>query len=329
MAFDWQAGLMHPLTRLGAGLMMGSDPRMQGTYGFGYGLQQAQQGIQEQQRYQAEQERAAQLADLQMRLMQAKLGAQQAERERSEGIAGVVGSPEYAGADVTARQQMLAPFMPEAIAKMGLESEPDATQKGVVVNGRIVNPFTGEMLYESPDSGVLQEDFKADFAARNQIEKANADYREVANRANQIMAAVDNPGPFSDVTLVNNIAKFLDPGSVVRPSETEALNEAGGLVNDIQSKLQQAAGEGRITETVRKDIRGMMNRLLSIYENEYETRRGERMEFLGRYGKESVAPGPIEFPQFSAPQTQQKVVDFNDLPSENRTPVLPPMMNMP
>ncbi len=77
MAFDWQAGLMHPLTRLGAGLMMGSDPRRQGTYGFGYGLQQAQQGIQEQQRYQAEQERAAQLADLQMRLMQAKLGAQQ------------------------------------------------------------------------------------------------------------------------------------------------------------------------------------------------------------------------------------------------------------
>ncbi len=62
----------NPLVMLGAGMMRGADPRGEGLGGLGFGLLNTGQILRQQQQLDVENERARQLADLQMRAFQAQ-----------------------------------------------------------------------------------------------------------------------------------------------------------------------------------------------------------------------------------------------------------------
>lgn len=81
--FNWEAGMAHPLTLMGAGMMAGSDPRRTGLGGIGAGILQAEQRLAERAKLVEENERARMLADLQARKLDQKL-AKQAQPDLSK-----------------------------------------------------------------------------------------------------------------------------------------------------------------------------------------------------------------------------------------------------
>ncbi len=76
---DYNQFFQNPLTILGAGMMQGADPRGEGLGGLGFGLLNTANIMREQEALGAEQERARQLADLQIQTFRAK----QAQVERA------------------------------------------------------------------------------------------------------------------------------------------------------------------------------------------------------------------------------------------------------
>lgn len=125
--FNWQAAFSHPLTRLGAGMMVGSDPRRTGLGGLGYGLMSAQQGMAEQARFAEESERNRRLADLQAQTLQAKMAAQERQRAMTEAFAMTFPEAQRPAVMVnpTAFAQPVTPATPQApVAVMGPDNTP-------------------------------------------------------------------------------------------------------------------------------------------------------------------------------------------------------------
>ena len=85
--FDWQAGMAHPLTLLGAGMMAGSDPRRTGLGGIGAGLLQTESRLAERAELAEEQDRARMLADLKMQQFKNKQRQAQAEQQARQSYA--------------------------------------------------------------------------------------------------------------------------------------------------------------------------------------------------------------------------------------------------
>ncbi len=126
MAFDWNAAIMHPLTQLGAGMMMGADPQGRNLGGIGVGLQSARDSILQQRQLEQQAEAAQQMADyrqaqieqtraqmqgtqsrLQMEQEAARLRREEATREQQQREA-------YAAATPEQRLQMGAAMFPKA-----------------------------------------------------------------------------------------------------------------------------------------------------------------------------------------------------------------------
>ncbi len=293
MAF--QDFIQNPYTQFGAMLMAGADPNRQGLGGLGGALMGMGQQYRQQALLEQEQARNQQMADLQTRMLTARIAeqeqrAQAAQAQQANIEAAADRYPDYAEA-------IRAGGLPQVLSAITRQPE---TQRPFVVGDRLIAP-SGEVLYQPAPGQVDQAQANEQWDLYQDVQKQEAPYREVANRANQIMAAINAPGGFSDTTLVSNIAKFLDPTSVVRPSETQALSEAGGLVASIQGMLTNAAGQGFITAPQRKEIRNMMERLTDIYQDEYKARRGETLGFFERRGIPSDVMGlEVGFPDFSA-----------------------------
>ena len=126
----------NPLVMLGAGMMRGADPRGEGLGGLGFGLLNTGQILRQQQQLDVENERARQLADLQMRAFQAKQ-AQPPKVEAPVAIMGPEGKPIY----VTREQALGQQAFKQPLVQVGSEhklptgymwADPLDKQKGVI-----------------------------------------------------------------------------------------------------------------------------------------------------------------------------------------------------
>ena len=107
-------------------------------------------------------------------------------------------------------------------------------------------------------------------------------FDDMRNAMTRIKTFLETPGPISDLSATSEWARVLDPKSVIRESETRAINEAGGLASQLDSIMKRWGGSGSMPDEVRAEMAGLVNQLGAIYESEYTVARSSADDLLRR-----------------------------------------------
>jgi hypothetical protein len=158
--------------------------------------------------------------------------------------------------------------------------------RGIEVGDRIVNPVTGEVIYE-PAQGD-QPAFDADdvqsarkeFTALPQV-KSFADQTTAYGR---IISSIADPSPAGDLSLIFNYMKVLDPGSVVREGEFATAQNAGSIDDRTRGLYNRIISGERLSEAQRADFADRATRLYSGAEQQYRS-------IADQYGQFAQAAG--------------------------------------
>ena len=150
----------------------------------------------------------------------------------------------------------------------------DATE-GVVVDGRLINKRTGEVIYE-PTGGPAFDAEKVESARKEfsglPVVKAFAEQTAAYGR---IISSIErDPGqvsPAGDLALIFNYMKVLDPGSTVREGEFAAAAKAGSFGTQIAALVSQIETGELLTEPQRADFADRATRLYSGAEQQYQS----------------------------------------------------------
>jgi hypothetical protein len=179
---------------------------------------------------------------------------------------------------------------PVSALKMAFE-KPKA-QAGVAVGGRIVNPVTGDVIYEdTQQQGALSKDQLSGLnSLRDDLRTELKPFEIVKSGYNNITTFYNNPSATSDYALAVAFAKILDPGSVAREGEVAAVQNAGARIPALGQALKNAiTGEGQLTQPVRQQIAELATKV-------YAERQGEAQKTITGYGEIAKRAGlPAEF----------------------------------
>ena len=142
-------------------------------------------------------------------------------------------------------------------------SKPQVVGKG----GSLWVPGQG---FTAPEGGVVRPELGDVLALKKQAQPRMDMFRKVSQSGENILANIKRRGAFSDVNTLVSAIKVLDPESVVREGEVALPINTSGLFNELNSKVQQAKGQGFLTDYMRRDIAGSINALLRTYERAYD-----------------------------------------------------------
>ncbi len=155
-----------------------------------------------------------------------------------------------------AQALMAGALDPKSAVAMAYQ-KPDAVN-GVEVDGRLINPQTGEVIYGPADgtSPTLTSDqLTALNTLRDDASTASAELGAMRDAWDNVNTFYKNPGSVSDRALVIAFAKILDPGSVVRETESAAIANSGSLDEGMRALLLNALqGGGNLPPAIRTEI---------------------------------------------------------------------------
>ena len=268
MDFDWNAALGHPLTGLGAGMMQAGDPLRSGLGGIGTGILNANQVMQARQQQEIENERARQLADIQMQTFQARMAKPPN-----------MGQTPLWFRDPQTGQLKLGRFGPEGVVfpeTGGLE--PVRPVQTVDIGGQqIVMPYGAEaptgviektLTPEArPETRAAQtaavETAKSQTAARIELPDARA-------RAEQINKLIDDmlAHPGLEAGTGKSAIFPIMPGSDRLAFETMRRQVAGGTFLQAIDEMRKGGGVGQITETEGEKAENAIARMESAVKKE-------------------------------------------------------------
>ena len=175
-------------------------------------------------------------------------------------------------------------------AQLELQEMQNPDRETVVVDGRLIDKSTGEVVYEAAP-GQSDLNFKDEQALRKEfigIPAVKA-FSEQTQAYGRISASAKDPSPAGDLALIFNYMKMLDPGSVVRESEfATAANasawlqqaEEGGtqIPRPIANAIRQMSTGQRLAPEQRTDFVG---RSQMLYENANQNFQGLRNQYIG------------------------------------------------
>lgn len=186
---------------------------------------------------------------------------------------------------------MSVPAALQAYQQSRMAQKPTA---GISVEGRIVNPVTGEVIYEPDTTG--KPTFEADdvssarkeFTALPQV-KSFADQTAAYGRIlSSLERDVGQKSPAGDLALIFNYMKILDPGSTVREGEFATAAKAGSFGTQIASLVSQIETGELLTKSQRADFADRATKLYQGAENQFRS-------LADQYGSYATARGlPVE-----------------------------------
>jgi len=157
---------------------------------------------------------------------------------------------------------------------------------GISVEGRIVNPVTGEVIYEPDTTGKPTFDVKQVESARKEFTglpqvKSFADQTSAYGR---VIKSAEDPSPAGDLALIFNYMKVLDPGSVVREGEFATAQNAGSIDERTRGIYNRIVSGERLSESQRADFADRATRLYSGAEDQYRSIAGQYADFATAAG---------------------------------------------
>lgn len=165
---------------------------------------------------------------------------------------------------------MSVPAALQAYQQSRMAQKPTA---GISVEGRIVNPVTGEVIYEPDTTGKPTFDVKQVESARKEFTglpqvKSFADQTSAYGR---VIKSAEDPSPAGDLALIFNYMKVLDPGSVVREGEFATAQNAGSIDERTRGIYNRIVSGERLSESQRADFADRATRLYSGAEDQYRS----------------------------------------------------------
>jgi hypothetical protein len=198
--------------------------------------------------------------------------------------------------------------------------------KGIEVNGKLVDPVTGRVIYDPTNGAAPQltsEQLSGINTLRDDASNAYSELGQMKDAYGAIQTFYNNPGSVSDKALVVAFAKILDPTSVVREGESAAIANAGSLTEGMrQMLLNTLAGGGNLPPEIRTEI-------LTLSEQLYTSRLPsveQRIEMLRRTAMAAGFDPTLIFPgALTAPAGVTTTV----LPAPGSSPTPAPSGSVP
>ena len=173
--------------------------------------------------------------------------------------------------------------------------QPKDPTKGVSVGERIVNPITGEVIYEPTGGPAFDAEAvqgaRKEFTSLPQV-KAFADQTTAYGR---VISSIDDPSPAGDLALIFNYMKVLDPGSVVREGEFATAQNAGSVDDRTRGLYNRIMSGERLSERQRADFADRATRLYSGAEQQYQS----IAEQYGSFAQAAGLPADQVIPDYS------------------------------
>ena len=153
----------------------------------------------------------------------------------------------------------------------------------IQVDGRLVDPETFEVLYESPAAAPDQTAIRG---ARTEFTSLPAvrSFAEQTSAFGRVVASAEDPSPSGDLALIFNFMKVLDPGSVVREGEFATAQNAGGIDERTRSLYNRLMSGERLTPVQREDFLDRSTRLYRQAEKQYTDISNQYSEFARAAG---------------------------------------------
>lgn len=140
-----------------------------------------------------------------------------------------------------------------------------------------VNPKTGETrILREPQQGVsgpfktMKDKASVEAELRKEYAANAKPYFETRDAFTRIQESARVPSPASDISLIFNYMKMLDPGSVVREGEFATAQNAGGVDQRLIALYNRVRSGQRLTPDIREDFlkqaTGLYNRAKSQYD---------------------------------------------------------------
>lgn len=164
-----------------------------------------------------------------------------------------------------------------ALAKLTGTAPPPAEQ---VPTTKTVSPLENYLEQFQGDEVAARDAWKRDLEKPDRMldratslrkeltgNKALTNFQEVANRYDVLQKAISDPSAVADVDFAVNVAKILDPTSVVRESEQGQILDSTSIPTQILGTLNKAIGGGqRLPEATR-------NSLIELAKRHYDTQK--------------------------------------------------------
>ena len=203
--------------------------------------------------------------DMQQRREEAKTAEQRAQQEQQKNA--TIAWLRSQGREDLANA-MAAGLSANAAFSMALErADPTA---GVVVEGRLVNPVTGQVIYEpTGDNAADPEDvrkLRTEFSGLSRVK----DFSQQAAAYGRVVASANDPSAAGDLALIFNYMKVLDPGSTVREGEFATAENSGGVDDRVRSIYNKLLNGERLTPAQRNDFGDRATRLYQNAEKDYQ-----------------------------------------------------------
>jgi len=199
----------------------------------------------------------------------------------------------------------------DAVSALKMAFTPQKSQAGVAVGDRLVNPVTGEVIYE--DASAPKFDPKDVVTARKEFSSLPPvkQFADQTSAYGRVVASVDDPSPSGDLALIFNFMKVLDPGSVVREGEFATAQNAGGIDQRTRGLYNRITSGERLTPEQRADFADRATRLYSEAQGQYQS----LAEQYAGFAEQAGLPVDQVIPDFSySKDLYRKPLEFSRPP---------------
>lgn len=199
----------------------------------------------------------------------------------------------------------------DAVSALKMAFERPKAQAGVAVGDRLVNPVTGEVIYE--DASAPKFDPKDVVTARKEFSSLPPvkQFSDQTSAYGRVVASVDDPSPSGDLALIFNFMKVLDPGSVVREGEFATAQNAGGIDQRTRGLYNRITSGERLTPEQRADFADRATRLYSEAQGQYQS----LAEQYAGFAEQAGLPVDQVIPDFSySKDLYRKPLEFSRPP---------------
>jgi hypothetical protein len=160
----------------------------------------------------------------------------------------------------------------------------DAATKGVAVGDKLINPVTGEVIYQDEGQPAFEPkdvaDARKEFTGRPEVK----DFSKQTSAYGRVLASAKDPSAAGDLALIFNFMKVLDPGSTVREGEFATAQNAGGVDQRVVSLYNSITTGERLSPAQRDDFANRATRLYSDAEAQYDNIAQQYSDFAEQAG---------------------------------------------
>lgn len=162
------------------------------------------------------------------------------------------------GNTVAQTNSLLEPFKDE---RELLQAESVANQQS------IRNRNAAELIATAKQDKVIEDRTQS---LRKERKAVIQPFLDTVDKVGQGIASLESATGIGDLVGVVSILKAIDPRSVAREGEVDAVAKAAGLIEGVQGMINNIIGVGRLSEDARVELADQLNNLLGRAANNAE-----------------------------------------------------------